>query len=77
LDQLTEGIVSKRSNAPYRPGRNDAWLKSKCIKEQELVIGGYTEQPPVCRAFQARVIKSRIAQGDLDAYLLRGTTMVS
>jgi bifunctional non-homologous end joining protein LigD len=45
LDQLTEGIVSKRSNAPYRPGRNDAWLKSKCIKEQELVIGGYTEQP--------------------------------
>lgn len=45
MDQLTEGIVSKRSNAPYRPGRNDAWLKSKCIKEQELVIGGYTEQP--------------------------------
>ena len=40
-----EGIVSKRAEAPYRSGRTDDWLKSKCIKEQELVIGGYTEQP--------------------------------
>jgi bifunctional non-homologous end joining protein LigD len=40
-----EGIVSKRSDAPYRSGRTDSWLKSKCIKEQELVVGGYTEQP--------------------------------
>ena len=40
-----EGIVSKRADAPYRSGRTDAWLKSKCVKEQELVIGGYTEQP--------------------------------
>ncbi len=40
-----EGIVSKRADAPYRSGRTDDWLKSKCIKEQELVIGGYTEQP--------------------------------
>lgn len=40
-----EGIVSKRSDAPYVSGRSNAWLKSKCIKEQEFVIGGYTEQP--------------------------------
>jgi bifunctional non-homologous end joining protein LigD len=40
-----EGIVSKRANAPYRSGRNDAWLKSKCLNEQEFVIGGYTRQP--------------------------------
>ena len=44
-DLALEGIVSKRAEAPYQSGRNDAWLKSKCIKEQELVIGGYTEQP--------------------------------
>ena len=44
-DLALEGIVSKRADAPYQSGRNDAWLKSKCIKEQELVIGGYTEQP--------------------------------
>jgi bifunctional non-homologous end joining protein LigD len=40
-----EGIVSKRADSPYRSGRTDDWLKSKCIKEQELVIGGYVEQP--------------------------------
>jgi bifunctional non-homologous end joining protein LigD len=43
-DLALEGIVSKRANAPYRSGRTDLWL-SKCVKEQELVIGGYTEQP--------------------------------
>jgi bifunctional non-homologous end joining protein LigD len=40
-----EGIVSKQANAPYRSGRTGSWLKSKCIREQEFVIGGYTEQP--------------------------------
>ena len=40
-----EGIVSKRADSPYRSGRTDDWLKSKCTKEQELVIGGYAEQP--------------------------------
>ena len=37
-----EGIVSKRSGAPYRPGRGHDWLKSKCLREQEFVIGGFT-----------------------------------
>src|SRR5262249_53387067 len=40
-----EGIVSKRSDAPYSSGRGRTWLKSKCINEQEIVIGGYTYQP--------------------------------
>ena len=40
-----EGIVSKQANAPYRSGRTSSWLKSKCIREQEFVIGGFTEQP--------------------------------
>ena len=38
-----EGVVSKRRDAPYEPGRSRAWLKVKCVKEQEVVIGGYTE----------------------------------
>jgi bifunctional non-homologous end joining protein LigD len=38
-----EGIVSKLASAPYAPGRNDVWLKSKCGREQEFVIGGFTE----------------------------------
>jgi bifunctional non-homologous end joining protein LigD len=38
-----EGIVSKRRDQPYRPGRNDSWQKIKCLKRQELVIGGFTD----------------------------------
>ena len=37
-----EGIVSKRADAPYTAGRTSSWLKSKCLHEQEFVIGGYT-----------------------------------
>ena len=40
-----EGIISKRADDVYHSGRGESWLKSKCIKEQELVIGGYTTQP--------------------------------
>jgi bifunctional non-homologous end joining protein LigD len=38
-----EGIVSKKRNAPYAPGRGKSWLKTKCLMRQEFVIGGYTD----------------------------------
>lgn len=38
-----EGIVSKRRDQPYRPGRSEGWLKTKCSKRQELVVGGFTD----------------------------------
>lgn len=38
-----EGIVSKRRDRPYQPGRSAAWLKTKCLLRQELVIGGFTD----------------------------------
>jgi bifunctional non-homologous end joining protein LigD len=38
-----EGIVSKKRDAPYRGTRGPEWLKIKCLKQQEIVIGGYTE----------------------------------
>ncbi len=38
-----EGIISKRRDAPYMPGRGKTWLKIKCTQRQELVIGGFTE----------------------------------
>jgi len=38
-----EGIVSKRRDAPYRGTRGGDWLKIKCLAQQEIVIGGYTE----------------------------------
>jgi bifunctional non-homologous end joining protein LigD len=37
-----EGIICKRADAPYRGGRGKTWLKVKCLKRQELVIGGFT-----------------------------------
>lgn len=37
-----EGIVSKRMEASYKSSRNGDWLKSKCLLEQEFVVGGYT-----------------------------------
>lgn len=39
-----EGIVSKNSQALYESGRGKNWIKSKCSKLQEFVIGGYTLQ---------------------------------
>jgi bifunctional non-homologous end joining protein LigD len=38
-----EGILSKQRDAPYQPGRGRSWVKVKCLQEQELVIGGFTD----------------------------------
>jgi bifunctional non-homologous end joining protein LigD len=38
-----EGLIAKRVDAPYVPGRSRDWLKLKCLWEQEFVIGGYTD----------------------------------
>lgn len=38
-----EGIVAKRADAPYESRRSLAWVKVKCQKRQEFVIGGYTD----------------------------------
>ncbi len=37
-----EGIISKRADEPYQVGRRSGWLKSKCLHEQEFVVGGFT-----------------------------------
>jgi bifunctional non-homologous end joining protein LigD len=37
-----EGLVAKRAQSPYAPGRSRDWLKLKCVWEQEFVIGGYS-----------------------------------
>ncbi len=44
-----EGIVSKRADQPYRPGRNAGWVKTKCVLRQELVIGGFTDPEGAAR----------------------------
>jgi bifunctional non-homologous end joining protein LigD len=40
-----EGLVGKKRDSVYEAGRRSgAWIKLKCVSEQEFVIGGYT--PP-------------------------------
>ena len=42
-EQHLEGIVGKRKDSPYQPGkRSGAWIKYRVNRGQELVIGGYT-----------------------------------
>jgi DNA ligase D-like protein (predicted ligase) len=41
--QGLEGLIAKRRDSPYVHGRSADWLKFKCINEQELVIGGFTD----------------------------------
>lgn len=44
LHQL-EGIVAKRMDSIYEPGRRSAsWLKIKLVQRQEFVVGGYTNE---------------------------------
>ena len=38
-----EGIVSKRRDQPYQPGKRGGWVKTKCVKRQEFVVGGFTD----------------------------------
>lgn len=38
-----EGIICKRVDANYVSGRRDDWVKVKCTKRQEFIIGGFTE----------------------------------
>jgi bifunctional non-homologous end joining protein LigD len=38
-----EGIVAKKTDSRYAGGRSREWLKIKCQRRQEFVIGGYTE----------------------------------
>lgn len=41
-DAGLEGIVSKRVNAPYTPGRSDDWRKVRAVVSDEYVVIGYT-----------------------------------
>jgi bifunctional non-homologous end joining protein LigD len=38
-----EGVVAKRRDSPYEHRRSRHWLKMKCDRAQELVVGGFTD----------------------------------
>lgn len=38
-----EGLIAKDATSTYVHGRSRYWLKFKCVKEQEMVVGGFTD----------------------------------
>ena len=42
-EQGWEGLIAKDVGSRYVPGRSEAWLKFKCVRDQEFVIGGFTD----------------------------------
>lgn len=51
-----EGIISKRIGAGYRSGRNRQWLKIKCTRRQEFVVGGFSPSDKRGRPFSSLLI---------------------
>jgi bifunctional non-homologous end joining protein LigD len=59
-----EGLIAKRADSPYSSTRSRDWLKFKCERGQELVIGGYTE-PRGSRAELGALLLGYYAAGKL------------
>ncbi|KQQ89373.1 DNA ligase D [Aureimonas sp. Leaf324] len=51
-----EGIVSKHADAPYTGTRNGDWLKVKCTRRQEFVIGGWSRSAKPGRPFSSILV---------------------
>jgi bifunctional non-homologous end joining protein LigD len=49
-EQRLEGIVAKKAGSAYTGSRSRDWIKIKCQRRQEFVIGGYTD-PRGSRAY--------------------------
>jgi bifunctional non-homologous end joining protein LigD len=53
-----EGVVAKRRDSIYRPGkRSGEWVKVRANRREEFIIGGYvpTERNAIGRLLQAYV----------------------
>ena len=52
-----EGIIGKLRGSTYESGRRSgAWIKLKCVNEQEFVIGGYTPPQGARKYFGALLV---------------------
>jgi DNA ligase D-like protein (predicted ligase) len=51
-----EGLIAKRADSPYRHGRSGDWLKFKCVRDQEFVVGGFTDPQGSRAGFGALLI---------------------
>ena len=60
-----EGIVSKRSQSKYVAGRTDVWLKVKCLRSAEFIVGGYTDSTATKRSLGAMLVGRLDQEGRL------------
>ena len=62
-----DGIISKKRDAPYKPGRSDSWLKTKCMTRPEAPA---PRRPPQRRTVEAatEVAGVRITHPDRVVY---------
>lgn len=52
-----EGLIGKDANSQYEPGhRSHSWIKLKCVREQEVVIGGFTKPEGTRKYFGALLV---------------------
>lgn len=51
-----EGVIAKRADSRYTPGRSTDWLKFKCVTGQEFVIGGFTDPAGSRHGFGALLV---------------------
>ncbi len=64
-EQGWEGLIAKRSHSRYRSKRSSDWLKLKCIREQEFVVGGYTDPQGSRTGFGALLLGYNDEEGTL------------
>lgn len=60
-----EGLIAKRADASYVAGRNRNWVKVKCGRRQEFVIGGFTDPSGSRSSFGALLLGVYDAQNRL------------
>jgi bifunctional non-homologous end joining protein LigD len=61
-----EGIIAKDARSIYRPGRRTQdWRKLKLVKEEDLVVGGYTEPRGARSGFGALLLGLPAGEGRL------------
>lgn len=51
-----EGVIAKRADGRYVQKRSRDWLKFKCVNEQEMVIGGWTDPKGSRKGFGALLL---------------------
>lgn len=60
-----EGVIGKRKDSGYSSRRSPDWIKLKCSRRQEFVIGGYTDPQGSRTGFGGLLVGVHNAKGEL------------